>query len=302
MASLKCLNCGLVNFAGSVTCRRCETSLLNRVPPPGPPMMNSMPPPPAPQGFPPPQGFANYPPPPPPAGFGGYPPPVPPAPGGYMNYPPPPPPNYNASPPPPMNAAAYGAPPNAPSYGAPPVHQAFAPPPPRPFFGGPFVQAPGAWQDGTKLVTTRNIVLPDRCVKCNAPANGYRLKRNLSWHSPVLYVLLVASWLIYLIVVLIVRKTARVHIGLCEKHLNSRRVALFSAWTLFVAGVATIVLAFASRSPIAALLGFLVVIGSGIFGIIACRMVYASKIDEQFAWIKGVDREYLSQFPQFPRY
>lgn len=279
MASLKCMSCGLVNFAGSVTCRRCETSLLNRVPPPGPPMMNSMPPPP-PHGFPPPQGFANYPP------------PMPPAPGGYMNYPPPPP----------MNAPAYGAPPNAPSYGAPPIQQAFAPPPPRPFYGAPFVQAPGVWQDGSMLVTTRNIVLPDRCVKCNAPANGYRLKRNLSWHNPLLYLLLMANWLVYLVVVLIVRKTARVHIGLCEQHLNSRRIALFSAWFLFLGGVATIVLAFASRSVVAGFLGFLVVIGSGIFGILACRMVYASKIDEQFAWIKGVDREYLSQFPQWPRY
>ena len=304
MASLKCMNCGLVNFAGSVTCRRCETSLLNRVPPPGPPMMNSMPPPP-PQGFPPSQGFANYPPPPPPAGFGGYPPPMPPAPGGYMNYPPPPPPNYNALPPPPMNAPAYGAPPNMASYGAPPIQQPFIPPPPMPPFsgyGGPFVQAPGVWQDGSMLVTTRDIVLPDRCVKCNAPANGYRLKRNLSWHTRALYLLLLAGWLIYLIIALIVRKTARVHIGLCEKHLNSRRVALFIAWALFLAGVAIIVLAFASGSGMAGFLGFLVVVGSGIFGILACRMIYASKIDERFAWIKGVDREYLSQFPQWPRY
>jgi hypothetical protein len=219
-----------------------------------------------------------------------------------MNYPPPPPPNYNAlPPPPPMNAPAYGAPPNAPPYGAPPFQQAFAPPP-RPFYGAPFVQAPGVWQDGLMLVTTKNIVLPDRCVKCNAPANGYRLMRNLSWHNPLLYLLLIASWLLYLIVVLIVRKTARVRIGLCEDHIKSRRVALFSAWALFVGGVATIVLAFASGSVMAGFLGFLVVIGSGIFGVLACRMVYASKIDDQFAWIKGVDREYLSQFPLFPRY
>jgi hypothetical protein len=287
MASLKCMNCGLVNFAGSVTCRRCETSLLNCVPPPGPPLMNSAP---QPQGFPPPQqGFANYPPPPPQ--------------GGYMQYPPPPP-NYHAMPPQPpqVNAPFYGAPPNAASYGAPPAPQAFVPP--MPFYGGPFVQAPGIWQDGPILITTRDrdVVLPDRCVKCNGPANGYRLRRKLSWHNPLLYLLIFAGWLAYVIVALVLRKTARVHVGLCEKHLNNRRIALYIAWFLFLAGIAAIVMAFATQSGGAGFLGIMLLLAAAIYGNYAPRIIYASKIEERFVWIKGVDREYLSQFPQWPHY
>lgn len=300
MASLKCMNCGLVNFAGSVNCRRCETSLLNRVPPPGPPLMNSAPPP---QGFPPQQGFANYPP--PPQGFAGYPPPPQPPQGGYMQYPPPP--NYHAmppQPPPQLTAPLYGAMPNAASYGAPPAPQAFVPPPPMPFYGGPFVQAPGIWQDGAVLITTRDrdVVLPDRCVKCNGPANGYRLRRKLSWHSPLLYLLIFAGWLVYVIVALVIRKTARVHVGLCEKHLTNRRIALYIAWFLFLAGIAAIVLAIANSSGGALFFGIMLLLAAAIYGNFAPRVIYASKIDDRFAWIKGVDREYLSQFPQWPHY
>src|SRR3954468_23626244 len=43
------------------------------------------------------------------------------------------------------------------------------------------------WEDNGLLVLRKNAVLPDRCVKCNAPAEGFRLRRNLSWHQPAIY-------------------------------------------------------------------------------------------------------------------
>jgi hypothetical protein len=238
-----------------------------------------------------------------------------------MQYPPPPPtyPQQNFQPqnyppqnypvmpppPPPVNAPFYGAPQDAASYGAPP-QQAFIPPPmpppQTPFYGGPFVQAPGVWQDGSMLITTTigEVVLPDRCVKCNSPANGYRLRRKLSWHSPLYYLLILVGWLIYVIVALIVRKSAKVHVGLCERHLNNRRTAIYIAWFLCLAGIAAIVMAFATESGGMGLLGIMLLLAAAIYGNYAPRIIYPSKIDERFAWIKGVDREYLSQFPQWP--
>lgn len=38
----------------------------------------------------------------------------------------------------------------------------------------------GVWRDGKLLVMHKKAVLPDRCVKCNQPAGGRRLKRSLS--------------------------------------------------------------------------------------------------------------------------
>src|SRR5438045_334031 len=44
----------------------------------------------------------------------------------------------------------------------------------------------GIWRDGKTLVMMKEAFLPDRCVKCNGPANGYRLRRRLSWHEPII--------------------------------------------------------------------------------------------------------------------
>ena len=176
------------------------------------------------------------------------------------------------------------------------------PPPPMPFYGGSYAQAPGVWQDGSLLVTTKDIVLPDRCVKCNGPANGYKLRRTLRWHHPLYYLLIFAGWLVYLIVALVIRKTARVHIGLCERHLTNRRIAIFVSWSVFALGIFAIILAIANETGALALLGIMMIIASAIYGALGARTIYASKIDERFAWIKGVNSEYLAQFPQWPRY
>src|SRR5436309_2493776 len=72
------------------------------------------------------------------------------------------------------------------------------------------------WRSGPLLVMSQGARLPDRCVKCNAPANGQRLTRKLYWHSPYLYLLILLNLLIYALVAIFVRKKARVEIGLCD--------------------------------------------------------------------------------------
>ena len=42
-----------------------------------------------------------------------------------------------------------------------------------------------AWRHEKMLVVRKGAELPDQCLKCAAPARGYRLSRSLSWHKPV---------------------------------------------------------------------------------------------------------------------
>src|SRR5438105_2254349 len=92
------------------------------------------------------------------------------------------------------------------------------------------------WRDGRLLVMRKEARLPDRCVKCNAAVDRWRLKRNLHWHPPAVYLLLFLALLsclfilIYVVVALIVRQMAKVHIGVCPKHAAQRRVLLVQAW------------------------------------------------------------------------
>jgi hypothetical protein len=67
----------------------------------------------------------------------------------------------------------------------------------------------GAWREGDVLVLSKqHHVLPDRCVKCNAPAAGHRWEKRLYWHHPLIYLSLLAGALIYVVIALIARKEA----------------------------------------------------------------------------------------------
>jgi hypothetical protein len=159
----------------------------------------------------------------------------------------------------------------------------------------------GIWRAGSKLVMTRDAQLPDRCVKCNAFTNG-RLRRKFSWHHPAIYILLIVAWLVYLIVAMILRKSATVDLGLCEEHSAKRRTYIWISWLLALGGVAGFVLAMSAHDGTPALIGFLLLLTAIVFGVITSRVVYPSKIDDRFVWLKGVNADYLNQLPAWPGY
>lgn len=167
----------------------------------------------------------------------------------------------------------------------------------------PSVGMPGAgiWRDGATLVMSKDAQLPDRCVKCNAFTNG-RLRRKFSWHHPAIYILIIVAWLIYLIVAMIVRKRATVDLGFCEEHSAKRRTYIWIAWLLALGGVASFVLAILANDSTPALIGFLLLLTAVVFAVITTRLVYPSKIDDRFVWLKGINAEYLNQLPSWPGY
>ena len=167
----------------------------------------------------------------------------------------------------------------------------------------PSVGMPGAgiWRDGATLVMSKGAQLPDRRVKCNAFTNG-RLRRKFSWHHPAIYILIIVAWLIYLIVAMIVRKRATVDLGFCEEHSAKRRTYIWIAWLLALGGVAGFVLAILANDSTPALIGFLLLLTAVVFAVITTRVVYPSKIDDRFVWLKGVNAEYLNQLPSWPGY
>jgi len=167
--------------------------------------------------------------------------------------------------------------------------------PPPPSFG-----AHGVWRDEAKLVMDKNAVLPDRCVKCNEPAFGGRLKRKLSWHHPAIYLLLLVAFLIYLIVAMVLRKTANVEVGVCERHKKARRRSILITWASIVFSFILFYLAAVRDDGGVALFGIVLLIGAVIFGIITIRLVAPTKIDDRFVWLRGVNKEYLNELPAWP--
>jgi hypothetical protein len=236
MASRKCSNCGLVNFATETNCKRCSAPLA--------PESSAQPP------------------------YGS---------GMSASYPPPPDAYYPQTP-------------------ASPAEDDYVFPPPPSI--GLYPQG-GVWRDQSTLVMSKDAVLPDRCVKCNSPANGLRLKRTLYWHNPIFYVLIFVGVLIYFIVAMLVRKTAIIDVPLCENHLARRRNSLIVGWVLMLLGIIGFVLAIAGNEPIFAAIGALAMLFGFVLAISAARTVLPKKIDDRFVWLKGINKDYLDQLPQW---
>jgi hypothetical protein len=161
------------------------------------------------------------------------------------------------------------------------------------------------WRSGKKLVMQRDAELPERCIKCNAPTTGYKLKRNLYWHPPLLYLTIFISILVYAIIAVIVRKKATVFVGLCPRHRTSCLRDQWIAGGLFMGSVALMVGGFSATDPRyvgAGLLGILGVLISMLYALAVARTVWASRIDETHVWLKGVCADFLAGLPEWGGY
>jgi len=159
----------------------------------------------------------------------------------------------------------------------------------------------GIWRDHSTLVMTKDATLPDRCVKCDAPANGFRLERKLSWHHPALFLLIFLAWLIYLILAMALRKRATVYLGLCQEHYQRRRNSLAVGFSVLCVTFVAIPLAFVWDYPAVGLFALFGFLGSIIWLAFAARVVSVNKIDDRFVWLSGINENYLARFPSVPR-
>lgn len=170
--------------------------------------------------------------------------------------------------------------------------------PEQPYFPPPSHGLNTIWRSNTLLVMTKEASLPNRCVKCNAPADE-RLKRKLQWHHPALYLLIFASLLIYAVVAMVVRKTAIVNVGLCAEHRESRRLSIILTLLLALVAAVSSVAAVQFEMPVLFLFSLGLVLAATIYGIVTLRVVAPTKIDEHLVWLKGVNADYLQEFPEW---
>lgn len=160
----------------------------------------------------------------------------------------------------------------------------------------PFGGGGQLWRKDRQLVVRSGSTMPDRCVCCNAPANGYRLKRQLYWHPAAYYLLILLNLLIYIIVALIIRKRALIHVGLCEKHRAGRKQAILGSWLAVLLGVVLMFVGFSTHGAFA-LIGLVLILTAAVFGSIKGRVVAPTKIEKDIVWVKGAGSEFLEKLP-----
>ena len=102
----------------------------------------------------------------------------------------------------------------------------------------PTQNVPAIWRSNSALIMSKRALLPKRCVKCNAPARQ-TLKRNLRWHHPAIYISILGSLLLYVVLSLVLSKSATIHVGLCENHLAARKRDIIITCFLVLVSVAS---------------------------------------------------------------
>jgi hypothetical protein len=170
----------------------------------------------------------------------------------------------------------------------------------------------------------RDGALPDRCLACNAPAEGYRLKRTLRY-SPlawkigaliapfaVLYVglytgtqmLFEAFWplvILLLIFHLVVRKSLKLQIGVCPRHRRLRTTLILVSWLCILAvfgGIFSLQQQGAAGALVllgAILALFVLVIVQSFVGVQALRL---KEISGEHAWISGTGEPFRGNLPE----
>ena len=191
---------------------------------------------------------------------------------------------------------------------APPPMPTAAPPlmpvPPQviPYAAPVVYQQEAAWRDGDVLIVRHGTVLPPACIKCNAPAGDRSpMRRQLYWHDPMLYLLILAGVLVYALVALIVRKNGVVFIHLCPAHRQRRLMMVSSAWSLGLGGLFAVIFGASNDLPWLILAGLTMFVG-GIIVALLSQLLRPTKIDTHFMWIKGCSPEFLAQFPPLPHH
>jgi len=160
-------------------------------------------------------------------------------------------------------------------------------------FAGQFA---GYWRDGKRVGMDRNALLPDRCFKCDEPADGYRRTVKLT-HVPLGTEMMVGA------IAYAFAKQAKVEIGLCERHRSSRAVniALFS---LAVLGLSIFVFTQVRATdlvlPLLATAGLMGGVIGLIYAAVGTRLVRATRITDTHIWLKGAGEPFLASLPDAP--
>lgn len=155
------------------------------------------------------------------------------------------------------------------------------------------------WRRNKRLVTRSETIFPGRCVRCNAPAGNFRLKRTLYWMNNGYVLTVFLSPLILILVYMIVRKRAVVHIGLCEAHRVQRTAGLAIGWGSFAVAVILWCCAGAFDSGWWVASGLLVVLMGGLAGSVMARTITPTKIEKDYVWLSGVHRNFLAELPEW---
>ncbi len=145
----------------------------------------------------------------------------------------------------------------------------------------------GFWREGTMLVVARGVVLPDRCVRCNSPAQGFRLSKAI---YPRLEQLSLLTSLVARLVASLAGRSSTIEIGLCPRH---RALRWFGLILLPVALLAPLAIIFDDALILPA---FVVFVGGILLSPSLLQTIRIRRVDARHSWLQ-VGTPFLLSIP-----
>lgn len=149
---------------------------------------------------------------------------------------------------------------------------------------------------GRDLVVWRGGTLPPYCVKCGMVAHQQPVQRKFYWHSPLLYLTILASLLIYAIIALIVRKRFDLAVPLCESHFRQRRIWMSVAAGLMLIAFPALFVGIATDYPVTGILVCVATLLSGaILWSAIAPILRPTKITDEMAIFRGAHESFFGR-------
>ena len=157
----------------------------------------------------------------------------------------------------------------------------------------------GVWKKDDVLVLSADAVFNDRCIRCNAPADGISVRKILFWHSPLLLPLLVLSFPFYLLLAIFFKRTVTAQIPLCSKHHRMQLAFTLLAVFMLPAFPAMGIYAVVAGKAAFILIGLLTSLaGLALLGW-ARNPIWAISIRGEYAVIQGANPEFSNAYPEW---
>jgi hypothetical protein len=149
---------------------------------------------------------------------------------------------------------------------------------------------------GRELVVYRGGTLPPYCVKCGLAVRQHPVQRKFYWHSPLLYLTILAGVLIYAIVAVIVRKRFDLGVPLCESHFRQRRIWLTGAAALMLGAFPALIAGIASHYPVTGILACVVaLLGGAIVWSLVAPILRPTTITDDMAVFRGAHESFFGR-------
>jgi hypothetical protein len=159
----------------------------------------------------------------------------------------------------------------------------------------------GVWRRGNEVIIHRNAAFPAKCVKCGQDFsysnNGEFKTQKFRWHNPLVYIALISP-IIYVILAAVLSERFSYDIPFCQSHAQENESTKNSIIGGIFASVGSIVLlTWLGFGGLAFLIGLVSIFALPIWWEYGYKTFRVKSVDGQYVYLSGASQEYLNTLP-----